>query len=175
MGLMHRHSTHIPCRTMCPFVPCFTLRRPVACLPCAPLVSLADVGGCLALATKTRTSQVDTFLASTLEVFRQSIADSSAREIAPNRSISSRDTPTSSLAFVPSQEAFLWMKFLQRQRRWYRNDNGIMLRDELDRFIPTEANPFPTWSPHDKLMERALLAEMGVPVAPLLATFSDPE
>ena len=82
---------------------------------------------------------------------------------------------SNNLTFVPSNEAFLWRKLIERQNRWFQNQAGQMRRDDLCRPIPTEANPVPSWNPNDKLIERAFLAEMGIPVAPLIATITDPE
>lgn len=74
-------------------------------------------------------------------------------------------------ALVPSRstrEAFIWDKLVARQQRWYKHDERReLLRDESNRFVGTEANPFP-FTQLDKLKERRFLDELDVPQARLL-------
>ena len=75
-----------------------------------------------------------------------------------------------------SREVFLWRKLVERQRRWYQHEAGAMLMDADSRFLPSEANPFPGWSPQDKMMEREFVKglSISVPMTAVIAVITDP-
>lgn len=67
-----------------------------------------------------------------------------------------------------ADEAFIWQRLVERQKRWYAHDEQMALRrDEHNRFVGTAANPFP-FTQLDKLAERAFLDGLGVPQPRLL-------
>lgn len=67
-----------------------------------------------------------------------------------------------------TDEAFIWDKLVARQQRWYKhNARRELVRDELNRFVGTAANPFP-FTQLDKLKERQFLESLDFPLPKLL-------